>query len=139
LIAAGVAGGLLLLLLVVGAIAGRDQQAGEPEPTSATTQPSDRTQPTEPATTAPGPSVPEPGSEGLNGLIVTEIPFALGDNEELDVLARDCAVGDLAACDGLYDESPVNTLYEDYGGTCGDRVEFDRVTPCTINEELLPG
>jgi serine/threonine protein kinase len=52
----------------------------------------------------------------------TEIPFALGDDPELDTLATSCSEGDLAACDSLFVESPLDSNYEDYGNSCGGRL-----------------
>ena len=68
--------------------------------------------------------VPEPGSP----------PDGLGDDPVLDALAQDCFDGDLQACDDLFLDSPVDSDYETYGNTCGDRVPEDEVNGrlCTI-------
>ena len=47
--------------------------------------------------------------------------FTYGDNEALDVLWDDCADGDGAACDQLYSTSEVESEYEFFGATCGER------------------
>jgi hypothetical protein len=57
-----------------------------------------------------------------------------GDDPELDVLWDACAARDAAACDQLYSESPFLSEYEEFGETCGYRVEpgdwcVDRVLP----------
>lgn len=68
--------------------------------------------------------VPEPGSS----------PDGLGDDPVLDALAQDCFDGDLEACDDLFIESPIDSDYETYGNTCGDRVPEEEVNGrlCTI-------
>ncbi|HEY3438028.1 MAG TPA: hypothetical protein VGK35_10110 [Actinotalea sp.] len=45
---------------------------------------------------------------------------AYGDDPTLDALWDACAGGDLAACDNLYDSSPVGSEYETFGDTCGN-------------------
>jgi len=45
----------------------------------------------------------------------------------LDALAQDCFDGDLEACDDLFIESPIDSDYETYGNTCGDRVPEEEV------------
>ncbi|TKR24349.1 DUF4190 domain-containing protein [Cellulomonas hominis] len=47
-----------------------------------------------------------------------------GDDPELDALWDACQAGSGAACDDLYWESGAGTAYEDFGTTCGNRVEF---------------
>ena len=44
-----------------------------------------------------------------------------GDDPVLDALWDDCAAGDLTACDALWLSSPVDSTYEAFGSTCGDR------------------
>lgn len=44
-----------------------------------------------------------------------------GDSAELDALWDDCEAGNMAACDDLFNESPVGSDYERFGDTCGDR------------------
>jgi len=55
---------------------------------------------------------------------VDEIPTGdiddYGDDPYLDGLWDDCAAGDMAACDALYLESPIDSRYEEFGYTCGD-------------------
>lgn len=41
----------------------------------------------------------------------------------MDDLRTDCAAGDMAACDDLYDESNFGTDEEDFGWTCGGRTQ----------------
>lgn len=57
-----------------------------------------------------------------------------GDDPELDALWDACAARDAAACDQLYSDSPFLSEYEEFGETCGFRVEpgdwcVDRVLP----------
>jgi hypothetical protein len=46
---------------------------------------------------------------------------AYGDNPTLDALYDSCAAGDGAACDELYWSSSVDTEYEQFAVTCGNR------------------
>lgn len=46
-----------------------------------------------------------------------------GEDAALDALWLSCQAEDWAACDQLYDESPYDSVYEAYGGTCGYRTE----------------
>ncbi|MCZ7531744.1 MAG: hypothetical protein M5U31_16275 [Acidimicrobiia bacterium] len=45
-----------------------------------------------------------------------------GDDPYFDDLWTDCDDGDMVACDDLYYASPVDSDYEDFGATCGDRI-----------------
>lgn len=54
-----------------------------------------------------------------------------GDDPVLDVLWDRCAAEDWAACDALYQESPVASEYETFGDTCGNRQEAGTQTFCT--------
>ncbi len=51
----------------------------------------------------------------------TSEPEGLGDDPDLDEYAEECYDGDMEACDDLYKESPRNSAYELYGGTCAGR------------------
>lgn len=58
--------------------------------------------------------------------LCTEVQGGLGQGEygsdtALDALYGACAAGDFAACDELYVESPLDSEYEHFGDTCGDR------------------
>jgi len=48
-------------------------------------------------------------------------PFDVGDDLYLDGLYADCSHGDGAACDRLWEEAPVGSMYESYGVSCGGR------------------
>jgi hypothetical protein len=50
-------------------------------------------------------------------------PGDLGDGPAFDALAESCFDGDMAACDILYLETPVDSNSEAYGDTCGGREE----------------
>jgi len=51
-------------------------------------------------------------------------PFNIGDDMYLDELYADCSRGDGAACDELWEQSPVGSAYESYGVSCGNRPEI---------------
>lgn len=55
-------------------------------------------------------------------------PFNIGDDLYLDELYADCAQGDGAACDRLWEEAPVGSVYESFGVSCGNRPQ---VLDCT--------
>jgi hypothetical protein len=46
-------------------------------------------------------------------------PYTFGDDGDLDLLWLGCESGAMQACDDLYQQSPVDSEYEFYGGTCG--------------------
>lgn len=50
-------------------------------------------------------------------------PYTFGDDGDLDALWLDCEAGAMQACDDLYQDSPVDSEYEFFGGTCGLRFE----------------
>lgn len=52
-------------------------------------------------------------------------PFTFGDDAALDALWNDCAAGSMPACDDLYQESPVDSAYEQFGATCGNDFSSD--------------
>lgn len=62
-----------------------------------------------PATAAP----PEPSTD----------PERPGDDPVLDALYDACVTGDGAACDTLFDRSPVGSEYEEIASTCGGRTK----------------
>ncbi|SDF25075.1 hypothetical protein SAMN05660662_1549 [Blastococcus aurantiacus] len=51
----------------------------------------------------------------------TSEPEGLGDDPEFDEYAEQCYDGDMEACDDLYRQSPPESAYELYGGTCAGR------------------
>ena len=51
--------------------------------------------------------------------------FAYGDNPGLDVLYDECAAGSGGACDALYSRSEFGSDYENFGATCGERLDLD--------------
>jgi hypothetical protein len=57
-----------------------------------------------------------------SGLPDTDVS-TYGDDPELDALWDGCAAGDMAACDDLYVDSPWDSDNEEFGQTCGHRVE----------------
>ncbi len=54
-------------------------------------------------------------------LALTEVAWTFGDDPELDQLWVECEQGDGGACDELFEKSPVGSLYEDFGVSCGNR------------------
>ena len=66
------------------------------------------------------PATEDPGTEDSG----TATGDGYGTDPELDVMWDACAAGDGLACDNLYWESPAGSAYEDFGSTCGNRVEF---------------
>lgn len=62
-------------------------------------------------------------------------PFNIGDDKYLDELWVGCDRGDGAACDALWEEAPVGSVYEWFGVTCGDR---PKLLDCAEELELAP-
>jgi hypothetical protein len=133
LVLAGVAA--LVLVVLVALVASGGGGGEEDDVAGSTTRPptSQATETTQGVTSTAGNgsvTTLAPGSEGLNGLVVTAIPFDLGDSRVWDALAARCAAGGLQSCDALQQQSPRGSLFEEFGGTCGDRADFDRTTKC---------
>jgi hypothetical protein len=55
----------------------------------------------------------------------------LGDDPALDRLAQDCHDGGMSACDVLFDQSDVDSAYEEYGDTCAGRRPAGEWAYCT--------
>ena len=53
-----------------------------------------------------------------------------GDDAGLDALWDACEAGDLQACDDLYRYSPIGSVYEAFGDSCGDRQPTDTGNWC---------
>lgn len=53
-------------------------------------------------------------------------PAAPGDDPELDRLHAECVAGSGSACDRLFDEAPLGSVYEDVALTCGGRTSEPR-------------
>lgn len=58
---------------------------------------------------------------------ITSDAFTYGDDPTLDELWDACEAGDGSACDDLFFSSPVDSEYEEFGDTCGYRVEAGTV------------
>jgi len=54
-----------------------------------------------------------------------EGPYDYGDDATLDALWDQCAAGSGDACDSLFFDSPIGSMYEAFGNTCGNRPELD--------------
>jgi serine/threonine protein kinase len=122
---------VLVVLVVLGGGGDGGDQAG-PTTTHAPTTKVTETSATATSTGTDGPvTTLAPGSDGLNGLTVTSIPFGLGDSRVFDALAARCAAGGLESCDTLKNRSPRNSAYENFGATCGARASFDRDAACS--------
>lgn len=50
-------------------------------------------------------------------------PMAYGDDAALDALWDQCGAGSGQACDQLFDQAPINSAYEEFAGTCGNRTQ----------------
>ncbi len=61
------------------------------------------------------------------------VPFEYGEDAALDLLWDGCEAGDGAACDELWESAPVDSRYEEFGVTCGNRPE---ILDCAL--ELIP-
>ncbi len=87
--------------------------------------------PTEPAVDPTQEPTPEPSAtpEATPGLGegVGDIPAVgtYGSDPYLDGLYDDCAAADMDACDALYADSPFDSEYEAFGGSCGG--QFDDI------------
>lgn len=73
----------------------------------------------------PGNAEPAPGADPDTGAGSTSGrppgPWTFGADEELDALWVRCERGSGAACDELFDRSPLGSDYETFGATCGNR------------------
>ncbi|MEO1062515.1 MAG: hypothetical protein AAFZ07_13945 [Actinomycetota bacterium] len=58
------------------------------------------------------------------------VPNDYGDDPTLDALWDGCEGGDLAACDELYWTTPVGSVYEEFGATCGRRTDGSTTGLC---------
>jgi TIR domain len=108
-VAALVAAAVLVVGGAVGAalaLSGGDEEAEDPPTTPSSVVTTTPVTDSETTTTTAEPEDP---------------PFTVGDDPALDALTDSCTAGDLAACDQLYVDSPVNSDYELYGDTCGAR------------------
>ena len=74
---------------------------------------------------------PMPGSSGPVEQSEPVAPGVLGPDPVLDAYAQSCFTGDLQACDDLYYSSAPGSDYEEYGMSCGRRVEPGTVFVCT--------
>jgi hypothetical protein len=61
------------------------------------------------------------GGSGSGIPDATSDPDGLGDDPELDDYAEECHDGDMQSCDDLFNESPLGSAYELYGGSCAGR------------------
>lgn len=65
-------------------------------------------------------------------------PFNIGDDLYLDELWAGCSGGNGADCDALWMESPVGSIYESYGVSCGNRPEILDCTEEMNGPETAP-
>lgn len=59
-------------------------------------------------------------------------PGDLGDSPAFEALAEGCFDGDMAACDVLWLESPIDSDFEAYGATCGGREDDEDPGECSV-------
>jgi hypothetical protein len=69
---------------------------------------------------APIPSPPAHTVLSLSGFQAQVTIEDLDINDPLYPLAEDCANGDMAACDQLYNDAPITSDFSEFGATCGD-------------------
>ncbi len=70
-----------------------------------------------PAVTTPAPAAPSSSAPQ---------PQTLGDDAVLDDLWHRCEQGSGAACDQLFEQAPLNSGYESFGLSCGNRPDVLR-------------
>ncbi|MGY1741613.1 MULTISPECIES: hypothetical protein [unclassified Blastococcus] len=129
---AGAGVGLFLLL--------KDDGGDDPAPAAASTS-SSSSAPTsetdEPTTSSPstGSNVDceDPSGAGSAGVPEPESPCDITEEDpsgDFLPLAIDCAEEDWGACDTLWGATPVDSEWEQYGGTCGGRIEYEGGGTC---------
>jgi hypothetical protein len=80
------------------------------------------TQPSDPKSTNDTVPTTEAGSGAPTPTFAaTSDAFRYGDDSALDALWDACAAGSGKACDDLYFAAPIDSEYEQFGYTCGDR------------------
>ena len=92
-----------------------DEFAIAPTTTTTTT-----TEPPETTTTEPPDTTQPPEGGGPEVLARSEVPAGIA--AEFVDLAGACFNGDMNACDTLYDTTPIDSVDEAYGATCGGRL-----------------
>jgi hypothetical protein len=107
--------------VTVGCSPGIDGGADEPTTSSSAAPEGGPT-----TTSAPLLGAPAPTFEALSDA------FTYGDDPGLDALWDACAAGEGKACDDLYHAAPIDSEYENFGYTCGDR---PNVIICTELDE----
>lgn len=89
---------------------------GQEDARGSTSTTADPRAPTTPPTSTAADTVsPPPTFEALSDA------FRYGDDPDLDRLWDACAAGSGKACDDLYLAAPLDSEYEEFGYTCGDR------------------
>jgi hypothetical protein len=68
-------------------------------------------------------SLTAPVSAEPPSLAFSSEPHDFGDDPHLDELWVDCEQGDGRACDDLFEQAPVASVYEEFGVTCGRRAD----------------
>lgn len=87
----------------------------------------------EPTTPLTEPTVPPISVETPDGIPAAgQQPSDLGDDPVLDGLAQSCYVGDMNACDELYDTAPIGSEYRAYGDTCAGRQSAGTLDYCRV-------
>lgn len=76
------------------------------------------------------------GNDGSGGL--ASEPFGYGDDAGFDALWDQCVAEDFEACDELFLTSPIDSDYELFGGTCGERFT-QAESPFSCDVELGDG
>ncbi len=111
---------VVLIVVVTAAACGGEAgvEGSVAEPTPGSTEPA--------ADPTPEPTAGPAATAGL-GEGVGDVPAVgtYGSDPYLDVLHDDSAAGDMDACDTLFADSPFDSEYEAFGGSCGG--QFDQI------------
>lgn len=102
-----------------------DEFAVAPEVESTTTTAPDE----ETTTTVLAPGTTDGGGDQVEILARIDIPANL--EPEFTARAQSCFNGDMPACDTLFLETPIDSIAEAYGATCGGRFDTETGGQCT--------
>ena len=114
---------LVALYLLIGDGMDSSSAGSTPRPGSGSAPTSEQSPPSSSEQSPPS-SSEAPGSPSGGGSSIPPAaaqPEGLGDDPVLNEYAQSCYDGDMQACDDLYEESEIDSLYETYGGTCAGR------------------
>jgi hypothetical protein len=75
----------------------------------------------------------DPDPQATQGTDTSDEAMSYGDDPELDLLWDQCEAGQMSSCSDLYYGSPWGSDYEEFGETCGQRVQY---SPSCEDEDL---